>query len=338
MSTCWALLSCACKLSMHIALRTLNIRVLGAQGSGRLRAAATLAAVIVTILWSSSYVLIKWGLQELPPLYFAALRYSLAFGLLAAISLGGTRGKPAGLVMKGASMRMLLVAGVCGYTLAQGLQFVGLYFLPAITTSFILGFTPVFVLVLSWVMLKERASLVQVAGLAIALLGAYFFFYERLALQGQLGGIFIVLISGVAWAVYLLVVRALQRTVTDSLRLTTTTMGIGAAGIALLAAAAGEYAPISLPDAVIIVCLSTANTALAFVLWNWALKTLPAFELSVVQNAMLVEIALFAWAFLGEAISLSMALGMALTLVGIALVQLRAAAGAKAQPQTMGVE
>ena len=41
-------------------------------------------ALLVTLLWSSSFVLIKLGLRDLDlaPLSFAGLRYSLAAGLL----------------------------------------------------------------------------------------------------------------------------------------------------------------------------------------------------------------------------------------------------------------
>jgi len=36
-----------------------------------------LQALFVTFLWSSSWVLIKFGLEEIPPLTFAGLRYGL---------------------------------------------------------------------------------------------------------------------------------------------------------------------------------------------------------------------------------------------------------------------
>ena len=40
---------------------------------------AVLQALLVTFLWSTSFVLIKIGLGELPPFLFAGLRYVLAF-------------------------------------------------------------------------------------------------------------------------------------------------------------------------------------------------------------------------------------------------------------------
>ena len=41
-----------------------------------------LQALFVTFLWSTSWVLIKFGLQEIPAIGFAGLRYALAFLLL----------------------------------------------------------------------------------------------------------------------------------------------------------------------------------------------------------------------------------------------------------------
>ena len=48
--------------------------------SSRGHVGAVWVALFVTILWSSSWVLIRWGLDEeaLTPLTFAALRYGLA--------------------------------------------------------------------------------------------------------------------------------------------------------------------------------------------------------------------------------------------------------------------
>jgi hypothetical protein len=54
--------------------------------------AAIAEAVFVTFLWSTSWVLIKLGLQEaLPALTFARLRYTLAFVCLAPLVLADRR-------------------------------------------------------------------------------------------------------------------------------------------------------------------------------------------------------------------------------------------------------
>ena len=290
------------------------------------RGVAYAVAVLVTILWSSSYVFIKLGLEEVPPLYFAAVRYALAFAILALVDLLSLKGRraPGGSHPPRVASWVLLVAGVAGYTIAQGFQYVGLFFLPAVTTSFLLNFTPIFVLLIGMVALNEKPSGLQVSGLAVALAGAYLFFFESISWQGERLGVAGVIVSGVGWAVYMIIGRRLQTTNSlGSLRLTTVTMGVGVVGMFILSAATEEFVPLTPSLILVVVWLATVNTALAFFLWNWVLKTLPSYELTVVQNLMLVEIALFAFFFLQETITWLMVVGITLVLGGVLAVQLR---------------
>lgn len=290
------------------------------------RAVSYVVAVLVTVLWSSSYVLIKLGLKEVPPLYFATVRYALAFAILATIDFASnSRRKGSNLNSRRKGLMLaLLGAGVAGYTIAQGFQYVGLYFLPAVTTSFLLNLTPVFVLLMGTVRLGERPTRLQILGLAVTIVGAYSFFYERIAWQGEWLGVGVVLVSGIGWAAYMVIIRSLHKTnAPSSLRLTTMTMGIGVVGLGILSAVTGEYAALTLNLILIVVWLAAINTALAFFLWNWALKTLPAYELTVVQNLMLIEIAVFSSTFLQEKITALMMVGMALVICGVLMVQTR---------------
>lgn len=282
------------------------------------------AAILVTILWSSSFVFIKWGLSDIPPLYFATLRYALAFVLLLGVeAVVGSRAVERRTVGRRQSL-LFVVAGLGGYTVAQGFEFVGLYYLPAVTTSFLLTLNPIFVLALGVGFLGEGASLLQLGGLGLVLAGAWAFFSDRVAWGGQWLGVAIVLASGIGWAVYVVAVRSLQRSgYPDSLRLTTVTMGIGVAGMAVLTLLSNQYAALTTNGILIIIWLATVNTALAFFMWNWALKAIPAYELTVLQNVMLVEIALFAFVFLQETITPVMVGGMALVLAGVFVVQAR---------------
>jgi len=291
-----------------------------------MRGAPYAAAFVVTVLWSSSYVLIKWGLADIPPLYFATVRYALAFAILLAFDLAtGMRGSTGKVTGGTKQVVLLVIAGLGGYTIAQGLQFVGLYYLPAVTTSFLLNFNPFFVLILSVGLLGEGTSLTQLAGVGLALVGAWAFFSQQAALRGNVFGILVVIVSGLGWACYVVVARVLQRSGRmGSLRLTTTTMGIGVAGMVVLTLVSGQYAPLTLSGILIIVWLATANTALAFFMWNWSLRSIPAYELTVFQDLMLVEIAIFAFIFLQETITPFMVGGMALVLVGVLIVQFRA--------------
>ena len=56
---------------------TLSARFKAMNGSPHVRVVAL--AFFVTFLWSTSWVLIKFGLKDIPALTFAGLRYTLAF-------------------------------------------------------------------------------------------------------------------------------------------------------------------------------------------------------------------------------------------------------------------
>ena len=73
----------------------------------------------------------------------------------------------------------------------------------------------------------------------------------------------------------------------------------------------------------IIAWLAVVHTALTFVTWNRVLRVLTAVEASVVNNLMLVFIAVLAWVFLGETITTQGAVGLVFATVGIFLVQVR---------------
>ena len=110
-------------------------------------------ALLATFLWSTSYILIKIVLRELNPIAFAAYRHTLASIILivfVSLRYKGSKG------LGSKHLLMLLIMGFTWYFVAQGLQFFCLYYLPAITVTFILNMTPIFVLALGAIFLKEN--------------------------------------------------------------------------------------------------------------------------------------------------------------------------------------
>ena len=279
-----------------------------------------LEACLVTFLWSSSYVLVKIGLTQVTPLTLVSLRYVVASVFLFPFAL--SRGEAAILADRKTLLKMVFL-GLFGYTIAQGLQCVGLFYLPAVSVTFILNFTPVIVLILGVVFLKEYPTVLQLGGMGLVLLGAYLFFSAPLS-GSSLLGVLITLISGIGWAIYLVSVRLLfVNEKINPLGLTAFSMGLGTIALSLAAYYIEGSSGISLTSWAIIVWLGVVNTALAFFLWNHALQRLEAFEISVLQNTMLVQIAILSWIFLGEQLTVMKVIPMALVFVGALIVQLR---------------
>lgn len=63
------------------------------------------------------------------------------------------------------------------------------------------------------------------------------------------------------------------------------------------------------------------NTAVAYVLYNHALKVLAAFEVSVILSINPLVTALWSWVLLGERLQSLQVLAMAVVMSGVVLVQ-----------------
>jgi len=155
------------------------------------RVRAILEALMVTFLWSSSYILTKFGLTDIQPLTLVGLRYLIASLVLLPIAL--SRGEHQRIT--GDAWWKLAVLGFLGYTVAQGLQCVGLSYQPAVTVTLILNFTPLIVMILNLLFTGESPNRDQVAGMVLVLVGAVLFFSDKLG-GYTLTGVVITFISG----------------------------------------------------------------------------------------------------------------------------------------------
>ena len=100
-------------------------------------------------------------------------------------------------------------------------------------------------------------------------------------------------------------------------------MGIGAI-ILLIAGIAIQGLPkISFMNIIYLLWLAIINTAFAFTLWNLTLRTLTAMESSIINGTMLIQIAVLAWIFIDEPITLQEGIGMFIAGTGAVIVQIR---------------
>lgn len=284
---------------------------------------AVLQALLVTFLWSTSWVLIKQGLQDLPALPFAGLRYMLAFLILLPFALRS--GLPARLRhITRREWAGLIALGVLYYAVTQGTQYLGLAYLPAVTVSLLLNLTGPMVTLMGIALLAERPTGLQWAGLILFLLGVPIYFYPIALPVEQLLGVGIVLISVTANSLSAILGRAVNRQAhLPPLLVTVVSMGIGSV-LLLGAGLAAEGLPHIEPRHWLnLGWLAAVNTAFAFTLWNRTLQVLSAMESTIINSTMLVQIALLAWLFLGESISTQQMLGLALAGLGAVLVQIK---------------
>lgn len=285
--------------------------------------AAVAQALLVTFLWSTSWVLIKLGLKDIPALTFAGIRYSLAFVCLVCLAVfnrqtGWLRS------LNKRQWGKLILLGIFYYTITQGSQFIGLAYLPAITVSLLLNFTTLIVALFGILWLAEKPSRQQWVGIMLCAVAGVVFFYPAEFPRSQGIAIIVVVVGVFANAIAAIMGRHINRNGDISpLAVTTVSMGIGSL-ILLISGFASEPMPSLTPlNWGIIAWLAVINTALAFTLWNHTLRTLPAVESSIINSTMIVQIALLAWIFLGETISFQKGIAMVMAIAGAILVQIR---------------
>jgi len=287
---------------------------------------ALTAALAVTFLWSSSWVLIRWGLdgEALEPLTFAALRYGLATVVLAAWLASKPAARGSIRSLDRSTLARIGGLGLVFYAVTQGAQFVAIDNQPAATTSLVLSLSPLLVAGLGARTLGEHPSARQVAGALAVVAGAWLYF------SGDLGattaGMVAALIGLLANVAAALMGRQINRSATVAPAVVTVmSMGIGALALIVTGLAVEGVPEISWRAAMIIAWLAVFNTALAFTLWNYSLRRLSALESSAINNTMLIQIALLAWIFLREPLGSGEIAGIVLVSLGVLLVQTRGA-------------
>lgn len=279
-------------------------------------------ALLVTVLWSSSWILIRYGFDDeaLPPLTFAGLRYALAAGVLLAwvSSRPTTRAE---LVSIDRSLwRRLGLLGVVYYAITQGAQFIAIDSQPAATSSLMLAPTPFFVGVLSGWSIGERVGRRQLWGAVLIIIGATIFF------AGDLGATLVGMVASVLGLSANVTGSLMGRSVNRAERLapvtvTVVSMSVGAALLLATGLIIEGVPSLSWRAAAIISWLAVVNTAWAFTMWNASLRRLAAVESAAINNTMLIQIALLAWVFLGEAPGPAGVVGIAIVSLGALMAQ-----------------
>lgn len=284
---------------------------------------AVLEALLVTFLWSTSWVLIKLGLRaELPSLTFAGLRYTLAFICLLPWLLASPYQRAGLRTLSGRDWAQLLLYGMVFYALAQGAQFFSLELLPAATVSLVLNLSPLTVAALSAALTHERPRGWQWIGIGLSMGGTLLYFLPLSLGGAKAVGILAALVGMLANALASLLGRVINaHSGLSPLLVTTLSMGLGSWPMLAAGLLWQGSAPLGLTQWAIIAWLAVVNTAFAFTLWNRTLQTLSAVESSLMANTMLPQIVLLTWLFLGEGVDLKGVFGLILVTLGVALVQ-----------------
>ena len=129
-------------------------------------ARAWLVLALLSIIWGSSFILMKEGLEGFDALQLALIRMSVAALCLFPLALRHIR------ELRGRELALLLVVGLTGNALPAFLYAKSETVLPSAVVGVLTSMTPIFSLLVAWMFFGQRFPRANVIGIVVGLAGA----------------------------------------------------------------------------------------------------------------------------------------------------------------------
>lgn len=279
--------------------------------------------LVSVLVWGLSFIATKYALAELDPVTIINIRLGLSIPLL---GLGAyLTGKSFRIPPKQIGLVALLATiSVIHLTI----QVTGLRFTSAANTGWIIGTSPIFVAIMSWLFLKEKISRQQTLGILVSLTGLVLLIskgnFASLSFIKGIGDL-LILASCATWGIFSVINRKLalnysplvstfylfvfMAVITLPFNLNRETFNA-----VLHLSARGWYA---------VLFLGLLCSGLGYALWAKALSEMPSANVAAFLNIEPFITFMGAWLILGEHITLITILSGLIIMVGIGIVNIR---------------
>lgn len=297
-----------------------RIRATGAGAATGSRALAIGFLVLATLFWAVNYVVGAVALEEFSPLELTAARWLLAAPVL--IVLAVVIERPDWRAVRRALPRLAILAliGVSGYNL---LLYCALQFTTPSGAALVNAANPGLILLGGALLARTRLRAAAVAGLVLGLVGVLVVLLgggEQEAALSAGPGEGLMVLAILAWTVYSLA----GRWVADIPPITAT--AVQAAIVAALCTPIALATPgpahdgVTAEGVVALLVIAALPSVGSYLLWNSALRTVPATEAGVFLNLITVFVVVIG-AITGSLPSATDLIGGALVLIGVYLGQ-----------------
>ncbi len=192
--------------------------------------------------------------------------------------------------------------------------------------SVLFATTPIWVFVFALFILKEKLVWRRVIGIAVALTGVATIITSGAVQVGKeyLAGDMIIFFSVLAWALYTILGKPLAEKY-GALRMTAYALASGTAvyfPFGLFRAIQFDYSQSTFGAWMSVVYFAIGTSVIAYVIWYYVLKHMPASRMAVFSNIQPVIATTVAYFTLGEQLGLSFFVGAAVVLTGVLITEL----------------
>lgn len=278
---------------------------------------AVLSVLAAVLLWSTSYVVTKVGVGDIPPLTFGAIRFLFASAVVGLLVLFTRR---IGRVPPRDILR-LAVGGLLGITIYFSLQNLGVQRTSAANATLLVASFPAITMLLEVIFLKRSISLTRFAGVGIAFSGVYLVIRQTMA-SGQplhLEGDLLLLGTGVAWALYNFTTQDVIRKYSTLTVIFWQTLAGTAAFLPLMLLESRAWQPLTLAGLGGALFLGIFCSVAAFILYGHGLKSLDPGSAVSLMNLVPVFGLILAVAGLKEQVNFTQILGGLIVVGGVTL-------------------
>lgn len=278
------------------------------------------ALVLLCLIWGSTWVVIKGGLRDLPPLTSAGARFAIAAVIMIGVAalLGSREGgsKP--------PVWLWIVQGTTNFALSYGIVYHAETVLPSGLVSLLFGVYPMLQALSGHLFLDgERLRKTQWFGFVIGLVGLYLLFSTDIRGFGPNGvpTALLLLLSPISVVVGTTLVKRFGGGVRSTL-LNRNGMFVGAVMLLGAAFALERESGVNWTSAALasVVYLAVMGTVVTFSLYFWLLRYVPAHKMALIAYVTPALALFLGWAFAGEPVTKSTLAGAACILCGVLFV------------------
>ncbi len=269
------------------------------------------------ILWSSSFVAIKFAYTTYPPITLAVVRFIVATLILGALTL-----LPQNRVrLEKKDILTVAVCGLTGIMLYAVLQNIAMQWTSASSATLIIASYPIITLLMESLIYKTKLSAVKTVAILIAISGVVILSYVKSEsrVEGELLGIILLIIAGVVWAVYNFMTKKVVNRYPPVALLFYSTLFGTIFMIPLALTERAQWQPPTLISFSMMMFLGVFCSVIAFLLYNHGLKTMAPSTITSMLNLVPIFGVFFSWLLLGEQVTVRKFIGGAIVILGVML-------------------
>ncbi|HVA38401.1 MAG TPA: DMT family transporter [Candidatus Dormibacteraeota bacterium] len=286
---------------------------------------ADLAALALTLIWGTGFVIQKVALEQIPALPFTCFRFMGMLALAWAVVIIRRRGNLRELRFRREDFALIALAGVLGYTLYITLSTVGLTYTTAFSNALLVAVAPICAVVISACLRIEPVRPRQWLGLAVAVGGIALFVSQALAAGAHSAAIgdAISLVAATGFAAYTVCNKPLlQRYPLDLIIASTLTVGaLPVIALALPATLHVAWSHVSAPAWGALLWSTIVPVYVAWTVWAWVIGRIGVARTALYLYVVPLVGGVTSWLVLGESFGPEKLIGGAVVLAGVALAR-----------------